>query len=134
MSYLSTFNNLIEEFITKLSESYPENQEFSHLKTLIVILKKTNPRKTVTLFNKHCLRYREQIVNKDSHFILTHDFIKDQNDSINNLEDIDNDKEEYVFNIMIKLRDYWSHMDTDTIDNIWKYLNLFILLSDKLES
>jgi len=131
MSYLTTFNRLIEEFINKLSDLYPEDQDFIQFKTLVLLLKKANPRKILQLFNKHCLQYRDYIVNKDSNFILTHDFIKDKKQSDN--DERNNEKDEYILNLMIKLRDYWAHIDKDTIDNIWKYLNLFILLSDKLK-
>ena len=132
MSYLTTFNNLIEEFINKLSDLYPEDQDFKNFKTILLIIKKANPRKILELFDKHCLKYKEYIKNKDEQFILTYDFIKDKHE-LEKKEYKNNVNDEYIISLMIKLRDYWAHMDKDTIDNIWKYLNLFILLSDKLK-
>ena len=127
MSYLTTFTNLIQEFIEKLSDLYPEDKDFTHFKTYLLILKKTNPRKVLELFDKHCLQYREYIKNKDENFLLTNDFVKDTK-NINIIDDED------IFNIMLKLRLYWGKMSKDTKDNIWKYLNLFLLLSDKLNN
>ena len=133
MSYLTTFTNLTQEFIEKLSDLYPEDKYFTHFKTYLLILKKTNPRKIVELFDKHCLQYRTYIKDKDAVFLLTNDFIKD-NTKVNsdNSDNIIGDED--VFNIMLKLRFYWEKMDTETTENVWKYLNLFLLLSDRLHS
>ena len=133
MSYLTTFISLIEEFIIKLSLLYPDDLDFVHFKTFLLILKKTNPRKILDMFNTHCLQYREYIKNKDNTFILTNDFLKDKREKFKD-KDNDNDMDDYILNIMIKLRHYWSTMDEETIDNVWKYLNIFILLSDKLNT
>ena len=136
MSYLTTFTNLTQEFIEKLSDLYPEDKYFTHFKTYLLILKKTNPRKIVELFDKHCLQYRTYIKDKDAVFLLTNDFIKDNtkvnSDNSDNSDNIIGDED--VFNIMLKLRFYWEKMDTETTENVWKYLNLFLLLSDRLHS
>lgn len=132
MSYLSTFTNLIEEFIDKLSQLYPEDQDFVHFKTFLLLLKKTNPRKILDMFNKHCLQYKEHIIAKNEEFILLTDFVKDKTNNSSENKDTSND--EHLFNVMIKLRHYWKSMDKETIENIWKYLNIFILLSSKIKN
>ena len=132
MSYLSTFTNLIEEFVDKLSQLYPDDQDFIHFKTFILLLKKTNPRKILDIFNKHCLQYKEDIVAKNETFILLTDFVKDKNNKNSKNKDTSND--EYILNVMIKLRHYWKSMNKETIENIWKYLNIFILLSSKIKN
>lgn len=141
MSYLHTFTNLIEEFITKLNELYPEDKDFTNIKMYLFILKKTNPRKIVNEFNNHVLIYREQIVNKDEDFLLNNDFIKDILNNQNNGEESDininqtNDTlSQEISILMFKIRTYWSNMDTETKNNIWQYLNIFVLLSDKLKN
>ena len=144
MSYLGTFTNLIEEFITKLNGLYPEDQDFVHIKTYLFILKKTNPRKIINQFNKHVLIYREHIVNKNEDFLLNNDFRKDILNNQNNDGESDTDSnaninqtndtlDHEISTLMFKIRTYWYNMDTETKNNIWQYLNIFILLSDKLK-
>lgn len=130
MTYLNTFTTLIQEFVTKLSDLYPSDQDFIHIKTYIMILKKTNPRKIVDIFNEHCLQYKTQIINKNEEFLLTYNFI-DNDVARENITNESNNQE--FFNLMSKIRSYWKGMDKDTTENIWKYLNLFILLNDKLK-
>jgi|TARA_B110000211_G_C14071153_1_gene550047 hypothetical protein len=126
MSYLSTFTTYIQEFIDKLCGHYPEDKDFSNFKAYIIILKKTNPRAILNLFNTHCIKYTEQIKTKDEKFLLTTDFTKDKI----NIENVIND--DNAFDIINKIRNYWKLMDTPTKESIWQYLNLFIMLSSKI--
>ena len=128
MSYLSTFTNYIQEFINKLSDYYPEDTDFSNFKTYMLILKKTNPRKIVEIFDTYCLKYRSEIQNKNESFVLTTDFTKD-NIVIENIINKNN-----AFDIMTKIKTYWKEMDEDMKNNIWMYLNLFLMLSDKINN
>ena len=130
MTYLNTFTTLIQEFVTKLSDLYLSDHDYIQIKTYIMILKKTNPRKIVDIFNEHCLQYKTQIINKNEEFLLTYNFI-DNDVARENITNESNNQE--FFNLMSKIRSYWKGMDKDTTENIWKYLNLFILLNDKLK-
>ena len=127
MTYLKTFTKYIQEFIDKLCDCYSDDTDFLNFQTYIIILKKTNPRKIFEIFNIHCTKYTEQIKNKDEQFLLTTDFTKDNIE----IDTIVNDKN--AFNIIQKLRNYWIKMDTDMKDSIWSYLNLFLVLSDKIK-
>ena len=126
MSYLSTFTNYIQEFIDKFCDCYPEDTDLSNFKTYILILKKTNPRKILELFDKYCVKYKTQIKNKDEEFLLTANFMKDKI----KIEHIIN--ENNSFDIIEKIRNYWREMDNEMKENIWKYLNLFLMLSTKI--
>ena len=126
MSYLSTFTNYIQEFIDKFCDCYPEDTDLSNFKTYILILKKTNPRKILELFDKYCVKYKTQIKNKDEDFLLTANFMKDKI----KIEHIIN--ENNSFDIIEKIRNYWREMDNEMKENIWKYLNLFLMLSTKI--
>ena len=126
MSSLSTFTKYIQEFIDKFCDCYPEDTDLSNFKTYILILKKTNPRKILELFDKYCIKYKTQIENKDEEFLLTADFMKDKI-KIENVINEDN-----TFDIIEKIRNYWREMDNDMKENIWIYLNLFLRLSTKI--
>lgn len=126
MSYLSTFTKYSQEFIDKLCIYYPEDTDLSNCQTYFFILKKTNPRKIFEIFNKHCIKYKSQIKTKDEQFLLTNDFVKD-NIKIETVIDDSN-----AFDIINKLRNYWLNMDADMRENIWTYLNLFLMLSEKI--
>ena len=127
MSYLSTFTSYIEEFIEKLCNHYPEDKDFLSFKTYIFLLKKTNPRKIFEIFKKHCIQYKEQIKNKDEEFLLKTDFTKEKNnDLVNDITD------KNPLDIMKKLKKYWNEMDKETKESVWQYLNLFVMLSSKI--
>ena len=128
MSYLTTFTTYIHEFIDKLCEYYPEDKGFSNFKTYILILKKTNPRKIFEMFDSHCVKYTEQIKNKNEEFLLTTDFVQDKI-YIENIVDDNN-----AFDIMQKIRTYWKEMDAQMKENIWTYLNLFLMLGSKIKN
>ena len=128
MSYLTTFTKYIQEFIDKLCDYYPEDKGFSNFKTYVLILKKTNPRKIFEMFDSHCVKYTDQIKSKDEEFLLTTDFIQDKI-HIKNIIDDSN-----AFDIMQKLRTYWKEMDHEMKENIWTYLNLFLMLSSKINN
>ena len=121
-TFLTAFNNLVIKFNDELIETFPEENDFKVSKNGILLLKKANPRKIVTIFKKYTEIYREKISNEDEDFFLQNDY----NDVVNNDSEKDN-----VFFLIDKLKKYWTVLSDSNKKNVWKYLNTLMCLSDK---
>ena len=91
----------------------------------LTMLKKANARGILELFQVHIYPYKQKITNKDESFFLDNDFSEHQIGDGNN---------EKFTSIVNKLKQYWHEMSTNTKENIWKYFNVFIILSERYYS
>ena len=126
MSSLSAFNNQLINLIDNLSKMYPNDPDIQFTKTTVSFIKKTNPRKLSDVFNKYVKQYETKIMEKDEEFLMKNNFIDEEN-----FNEISNQKMDYAEGIISNLRKYWSSMDDESKENIWKYLQVLILLNNK---
>ena len=117
---LSAFNNIIVSFLEDLIETYPEENDFKVFKNGILTLKKYNPRKVLNYFKIYTEQYKEQIVTKDINF-----FINTDSNQLTNSQD------NYIIQIIDKLKNYWIEMSDNNKEKIWEYLNTLIKISSK---
>ena len=118
MSTLSAFTNQLQNLINNLSKMYPNDPDIIFSKTTVGFIKRTNPRKLSEIFNKYVKQYESQIMSKDEEFLMNNNFTEDDN------IEIINQKIDYAESIIANLRKYWSSMDDDSKENIWKYLQV----------
>lgn len=126
MSLLGSFNQQLLNLSTNLSKLYPEDPDLEFTNNSISILKKTNPRKLQQMFDHYVGKYKEQIINKDASFFLLKDFIKDDLNLELNESNVD-----YAESIIYNLKKYWNDIDNESKENIWKYLQVLIILNEK---
>ena len=124
MSILSAFNQQLLKISVNLSELFPDDPDIEFTKNSISLIKRTNPRKLQEIFKYYVSRYKTQILNKEADFFLERDII---NQDLN----LDNSQVDYAHNIMINLKKNWSAMDSESKENVWKYLQVLVVLSDK---
>jgi hypothetical protein len=124
MSILSAFNQQLLNLSVNLSELFPDDPDIEFTKNSISLIKRTNPRKLQEIFKYYVSRYKTQILNKEAEFFLERDII---NQDLN----LDNSQVDYAHNIMINLKKNWSAMDSESKENVWKYLQVLVVLSDK---
>lgn len=124
MSILSAFNQQLLNLSVNLSELFPDDPDIEFTKNSISLIKRTNPRKLQEIFKYYVSRYKTQILNKEADFFLERDII---NQDLN----LDNSQVDYAHNIMINLKKNWSAMDSESKENVWKYLQVLVVLSDK---
>ena len=74
MSYLSAFTNQMEAFASELSSMFPEDVDLKTALNMIKMIKKVNPRKLLSVFEKFTSGYKDQIMSKDERFFIDHDF------------------------------------------------------------
>jgi len=125
MSTLSAFTNQLQNLINNLSKMYPNDPDIIFSKTTVGFIKRTNPRKLSEIFNKYVKQYESQIMSKDEEFLMNNNFTEGDN------IEIINQKIDYAESIIANLRKYWSSMDDDSKENIWKYLQVLIILNNK---
>jgi hypothetical protein len=121
--WISCFNTKLEEFLKDLILTYPDDKDFVMFKQSFNLLKLVDDRKPVQMFAVYAPKYREQILKQDETFFLYHDF-KEEFDNINDSN--------LSLNILIKLKNYWSQMNSENKGIIWKYLNILFKLNDKI--
>lgn len=119
-SMLTAFNNIIISFLEDLIETYPEENDFKVFKNGILTLKKYNPRKVLNYFKLYTEQYKEQIVTKDINFFINTDSNK-----------LTNTQDNYIIQIIDKLKNFWIEMSENNKEKIWEYLNTLIKISSK---
>ena len=126
MSILNAFTSQLSNLSQNLCEMFPNDSNLQFTNMSINLLKKSNPRQLNHWFNTYIPKYKSQILNKDSDFFIernTEEYIE-QTNKIENIENIEN--------IILNLKKYWKSMDADSQENIWKYLQVLIVLNDKI--
>ena len=68
MSSVGTFNDMLEQFISELEKTFPEEKAFKKYHTSFDIMRAANPRKCVDAFMKGAGKYSSQIMQKDESF------------------------------------------------------------------
>ena len=123
---LSAFTNQLLNLIKNLSEMYPSDPDIQFTNTTVNFLKSSNPRKLQKIFEEYVKQYETQIMKKDENFLLNNNFIEDNKDLSHDEKQVDYDE-----TIIDNLRKYWKDMDEESKENIWKYLQVLLILSNK---
>jgi len=109
MTSVSTFNDMLEQFINELEQTFPEEKAFKKYHTSFDIMRAANPRKCVDAFMKNGGKYSAQIMSKDDSFF--------------------SEVEE------LPLKKYWNDELSDVTKNaIWQYLQTLNILGMTITS
>lgn len=122
--WISCFNSKLEEFMTDLISSYPDDKDFLMFKQSYKMLKLVDDTKPVILFKMYTMKYVDQITSKDEKFFLDHDFKDELNSS---------DNQDFSSEMLTKLKSYWSTMSSENKEAIWNYLNLLCKIILKIQ-
>ena len=75
---LKGFNGQFEEFMEDIELLFPENKDIKTSKTALGLLRKANPKKVISVWDRYiCKKYYEQINNEDIDFFLSKDYSGD---------------------------------------------------------
>lgn len=122
MSSVKAFNNQLVNFTKNLSVRFPDNTNFKLGLTTIETMANYNPKKNIDMFVLYVYLYKEMIMNKDEVKLLETDYVEKHK--------LDNEDPD-AFNIMKSLKSCWSELNSTEKDNLWKYLQVLIKLSEK---
>jgi hypothetical protein len=111
MTSVSAFNEMMDQFMVELKETFPEEKAIGKYYTGFDLLKKSNPRKCVVGFMDEVTPFASQIMNKDESFFL---------DEKNKLPAILDE---------MHIRQHWTpELSQTTKDAIWQYLQTLYML------
>tara|TARA_B110000037_G_scaffold16957_1_gene17505 strand:+ start:2060 stop:2452 length:393 start_codon:yes stop_codon:yes gene_type:complete len=75
---LKAFNNQFEEFLEDVEFLFPTNRDIKTSKTGLLMLRKANPKKIVSVWYRYiCLKYEDEIENENLDYFLTKDYSSD---------------------------------------------------------
>ena len=110
MSTISAFIDMLEQFITELIETFPDEKSFKKYQLTIQIARKANPRSVLNTFMESVTPYSQKLMEKDETFI-TEDAV--------NIEVINE----------LNIKSIWTpDMSENTKSAIWQYLQTLYLL------
>ena len=124
MTTLGAFNTQLKNLSDNLCELFPQDPDIKNTNNAIHFMVKNNASKLRSVFDEYIPKYKEQIMNKDELFLLECDFVSNDLSQ----QDVDNS---YANIIMNNLKKYWKDMNEESKDNVWKYLQVLIILNDK---
>ena len=113
MTAISAFNDMMEQFISDLARTFPEEKGIKKYHASFDIVRKTNPRKCVEKYMEAIGPYISKITVKDDSFL---------NENVGFLTDIN-------------LKTHWTpDLSQNTKDAIWQYLQTLYMLGTTIIS
>jgi hypothetical protein len=125
-STLKIFNTQLLNFSSAMSERFPNNRDLKVALTGLKTLSSMNPKKTMELFLTYTYKYRDIVMSKDEQRLINTDFSVDLKQCKELVENPENTNE-----VIETLRKNWTELSSEEKDNIWKYLQVLMTLTDK---
>lgn len=119
---VNTFNTQLINLAEALSDRFKDDGDLKLALTGIKTLKANNSNKNIEMFTLYVYKYRDKIMEKNEKLLLETDFVS---------ENLDEDDDNSAFDIMSKLKSKWQSLNDEEKNNIWKYLQVLIKLTDK---
>ena len=115
MSSLSTFINMLEQFLDELSDTFPDHKPFQTYKTKFEILKKSNPKQLLCVFMEYVKPWQAELNAKNEQIIIEN--------KVKFLEDID-------------FATVWNsnECNENTKNAIWAHLNTLLFFGGTISS
>jgi hypothetical protein len=106
------FNTLAETFLSRMEETFPQEQKVKLYRQQFILVHGMNSRKPVEMFIENLEPYGEQILLRDEIFFKKKEFV---------------DKAQSISEKM-GLIQYWDSLNINTKNSIWEYMQgLYIL-------
>ena len=133
---MSSKKETVELFVTQmksfaevLRDRFPEESFFRRGVTMITAMKTLSPEKCIKLFINNSYKHREHIMAKDERSLLSHDYTSSLMELAHETtEDISTSES---IELIGKLKQYWHDLDEEEKENMWKYLQVLVVLTDK---
>lgn len=127
---LDLFLKHLATFAECLRNRFPEERLFKLCCTSLLAMKTLCPDKCMKFFISYSYKYRDQVMEKDEDGLLNRDYT---DDLMNLSKEYDGtEQNENKATIMIKtLKAYWHELESDEKENMWKHLQILMVLTDK---
>ena len=75
---LKAFNSQFEEFLEDIEVLFPDNKDIRTTKTGLMMMRKANPKKMVSVWYRYiCIKYEDEIEKENLEYFLTKDYSTD---------------------------------------------------------
>ena len=110
MATVSTFNEMMGQFLTELVQTFPEEKAMKKYLTAFEMAKQSNARMVMNEFMKSVNPYAQKIMSKDDTFFIEHN-------------------SEIPFLDELNLKEHWNDtLSENTKNAIWQYLQTLYLM------
>jgi hypothetical protein len=117
MSYITSFNNQVDNFLNYIIDEFPDENNFILFKTFIIRMRKVNSIQIVKNFMEYLEPHKEIIYSENDKFFLEYDFNIYGNDASKH---------------SLELKDIYMNCKNEKVKkNIWKYLQVLLKLGEK---
>ena len=121
IQYTKVFNMKVKEMARDLILVFPEDEDLRFLTSAMNIATMQDEHMMVSLFYTNVTKkYGQGILNRDETFFLEKDYEELSNSS-------------WSMKLVEKLKFYWTKLDTENKEAMWKYMHVLVALSEKID-
>ena len=123
LNFLKLFNDKFMDMVKDLAAVFPQDKDLKAGAPALRLFLLTDDRAIQKIFHQTVIDlYRDKIVSRDETFFLsqTYDHLAEPSAA------------EATADIVSKLKGCWANLTAENRESIWKYLNLLIVLDDKI--
>jgi hypothetical protein len=116
---LNALYDQFTDFVKQLGGMYPNDADFAAFAVTLKMLRSTNPSLLAKYIVDNIEQYESEIMSKNENFFLSHDY------------------EQYTgvdIQIFSKLKMYVANMNSETKENVWKYIQNIYRLAKAVNS
>ena len=122
---LDDFKNKLVGLLTQLGKTSDINSSHKHYEK-ILFAKKTNVRLVIEMFHTHCVsKFHQEIRDKNDVYFLG------RVDEVTSSAPRDKVSENDI-SLIVYIRDIWPDLPKDVKSNIWSFVQVLSILSDKI--
>jgi hypothetical protein len=126
---IELFVKQLKSFAEVLRDRFPDESFFKKGVTAITAMKTLSPEKCMKLFIANSYKYREHVMAKNEYALLNHDYTEGILEIAKETsEDITTERS---IELIGTLKEYWCDLDSEEKENMWKYLQVLMVLADK---
>jgi len=112
---IKAFNDMMDQFLTELNLTFPENKAVIRYQASFEVLRSTNPKQVLEEYMKAVKPYKNKIMQKDVTFIT------EDSKNIPGISDID-------------LSTIWEESSDNTKSAIWQYLHTLLIFGTTIKT
>ena len=125
--FYERFNDKCDEFCKDIISSFPNIDQFKHIRSGLTLVKNIDLKSPQHIFYKNIYKtpYKKYILDRNEQFFLSKNEFT--------VSHSNNEKQEYWDEFIENLRVIWSTLSEQDKDNVWKYFHILLILSEKCQ-
>ena len=126
---IELFVKQLKSFAEVLRDRFPDENFFKKGVIAITAMNTISSEQCMKLFIANSYKYREQVMTKNEYALLNHDYTESMMELAKETnKDITTERS---IELNEALKQYWCDLDSEEKENMWKYLQVLMVLADK---